>query len=316
MPTPVLDATITALPTPPSSTDKANFKSRADAFMAALPTMGTEYNAALSQYNEAFIWTAEQVSQVSTDASVAASSASSAATSESNAATSASNAEASASAASTSEANAAGSASAASASEVNAAAAEASATATAALLQDALDLLSSFEIGTPGEAGFGVGAIHDSALPLNWVKLAGHHDPAHANYGNVLDPTGSVMVWIPAFWFKWNADNTVDISSSEQDGFVLHRAFIDGGAVKAGFFVDKYGCGNVGGVFASAQGIDPCSTHPDHNPIGSLSNAPVNNYGGLYKAVKTRSADHFLTSIFIYNALALLAHAAGIDLEE
>ena len=157
-----------------------------------------------------------------------------------------------------------------------------------------------------------MGAIHDSALPLNWVKLAGHHDPAHANYGNVLDPTGSVMVWIPAFWFKWNADNTVDISSSEQDGFVLHRAFIDGGAVKAGFFVDKYGCGNVGGVFASAQGIDPCSTHPDHNPIGSLSNAPVNNYGGLYKAVKTRSADHFLTSIFIYNALALLAHAAGI----
>jgi len=167
------------------------------------------------------------------------------------------------------------------------------------------------DIGIAGNIGFGVGSVPFGNLPDGWTRLSGHTDPASDNYGNVLDPTGSVMVWIPAFYFKWNVDNTVDISASAQAGYALHRAFVDGGEEKEGFFVDKYGCGNVGGVFASAQGIDPCSTNAAHNPIASLNNTPANNYGGLYKAVKTRSADHFLTSIFIYNALATLAHAHG-----
>ena len=166
-------------------------------------------------------------------------------------------------------------------------------------------------IGVPGAVGFGVGAILADDLPANWVKLAGHNDPASSNYGNVLDPTGSVMVWIPAFYFKWNVDNTVEVSDVPASGFALHRAFIDGGLEKRGVVVDKYGCGNVAGVFASKQGIDPCSTHVDHNPIANLNNTPPNRYGGLYEAVKTRSTDHLLTSIFIYNALAILAHTQG-----
>lgn len=40
--------TITALPTPPSRDDPANFTSRADAFLGALPAFGTESNAAAS----------------------------------------------------------------------------------------------------------------------------------------------------------------------------------------------------------------------------------------------------------------------------
>lgn len=38
--------TISALPTPPSTSDPATFDTRADAFMAALPTHTTETNAA------------------------------------------------------------------------------------------------------------------------------------------------------------------------------------------------------------------------------------------------------------------------------
>lgn len=167
------------------------------------------------------------------------------------------------------------------------------------------------EIGTPGEVGFGVSAALSAQIPVDWVKLAGHNDPASENYGNVLDATGSVMVWIPRFYFKWGVDNTVEISAAPAAGFAVHRAFIDGGLEKDGVYVDKFGCGNVNGIFASKQGIDPCSTHVDHNPIADLNTTPANNYGGLYKAVKTRSADHFLTSIFIYNALAVLAHAQG-----
>lgn len=43
--------TITALPTPPSRSDPANFASRGDAFLAALPTFGSEANAVASEVN-------------------------------------------------------------------------------------------------------------------------------------------------------------------------------------------------------------------------------------------------------------------------
>lgn len=42
---------ITALPTPPSRTDAANFSARADAFLGALPTFGTEANALAIEVN-------------------------------------------------------------------------------------------------------------------------------------------------------------------------------------------------------------------------------------------------------------------------
>ena len=40
-----MPATITALPTPPSRTDPSTFSTKADAFLGALPTFGTECNA-------------------------------------------------------------------------------------------------------------------------------------------------------------------------------------------------------------------------------------------------------------------------------
>lgn len=43
--------TITALPTPPSRSDPANFAARADAFLGALPTFATETNTVASEVN-------------------------------------------------------------------------------------------------------------------------------------------------------------------------------------------------------------------------------------------------------------------------
>jgi len=166
-------------------------------------------------------------------------------------------------------------------------------------------------IGSPGGIGFGVSAIPDSMLPPGWTKRPGHNDKNSDNYGNVIDPNGSVMVWIPRFYFKWNSDNTLNISAYPLDGYVVHRAFIDGGSVKHGFFIDKYQCSNVNGVFASQQGLDPCSTSSQHNPIGNLTGAPVNNYGGLYTAVSLRGLGYNLTALYQYNALALLSFAQG-----
>jgi hypothetical protein len=91
--------TITALPTPPTRDDPANFASRADTFLAALPDFATEANALASAVNADEIAAAASASAANTSASNAASSASAASTSASNAASSASAASASASAA-------------------------------------------------------------------------------------------------------------------------------------------------------------------------------------------------------------------------
>lgn len=60
---------ITALPTPPSSTDPANFSSRADAFLGALPTFVTEANALQTDVNS------KQTSAATSETNAAASAA-------------------------------------------------------------------------------------------------------------------------------------------------------------------------------------------------------------------------------------------------
>lgn len=165
-----------------------------------------------------------------------------------------------------------------------------------------------YQIGIPGELGFGVGAIPQTAIPSGMYAMEGHYDKSSANYGNIIDATGSIMVAIPKFYYKI-VGNQFLISNVQYADYVIDRMFINAGEEIDYVLVDKYGCGNVGGIFASKKGIDPCSTNSAHNPISALNNAPANNYGGLYKAVKTRGAKHFLTSIFIYSALARLAKA-------
>lgn len=165
-----------------------------------------------------------------------------------------------------------------------------------------------FTIGTMGELGFGVGAIPHDKIPSGFLPMSGHYDVASENYGNLVDATGSIMVAIPKFYYRI-VGNEILISATQLSGYVIHRMFINAGQELDYVLVDKYGCGNVNGVFTSKAGIDPCSTHSSHNSIALLNNTPNQNYGGLYKAVKTRSDKHFLTSMFIYNGLALLAKA-------
>ena len=185
-----------------------------------------------------------------------------------------------------------------------------------------------YNIGVPGTIGFGVGAIPVSQIPTGMFAMEGHYDKSHANYGNVIDSSGSIMVAIPKFYYKIVensflvssaipkfyykiVENSFLISAIPLADYVLDRMFINAGVELDYVLVDKYSCGNVNGIFTSKAGIDPCSTNTAHNPIGSLINTPSNTNGGLYKAVKTRGVNHFLTSIFIYSALARLAKAHG-----
>lgn len=185
------------------------------------------------------------------------------------------------------------------------------------------------DIGIPGQLGFGVG-VCPGPLPAGMVALMGTFDPASDNYGNYQYSDGSIMVWIPAFFYKFgtgsngNAINVVtvkplsayaDVASANTDGYALHRMFYDGGFIQPGVFVDKYICSNNGGIASSIQnGIVLTSGQRGSLSTAvysALTGAPANNYGSSQTASKTRGANFFANSRFIQVGLALLALAHG-----
>jgi hypothetical protein len=182
-------------------------------------------------------------------------------------------------------------------------------------------------IGTPGIQGFGVGVC--PVLPPGYAAMPGTADSTSDNYGNYTYVDGSVMVWVPRFYYRIGSPaspryathgaNAIDIVGdsvfkSEADansaGYALHRAFFDGGP-QLGFFVDKYQCSNNGGIASSIRYGAPLSTGAAHNPISALASAPANTYAGTIAAAKTRDTAFHPCSIFIYGALAMLSMAHG-----
>jgi hypothetical protein len=178
-------------------------------------------------------------------------------------------------------------------------------------------------IGIAGQAGFGVG-VCPGPLPSGFGGLSDYANPMSATYGNYCYSDGSVMVWIPAFYYKWGtganglAVNVVsvqpfsayaDVATANAAGYALHRAFYDGGAVCPGVFVDKYQASNNGGTASSIKNGLPLSSAAAHNPFADLTGAPGNYYYGAIAAAKTRGASFFCNSRFIFSALAMLSYA-------
>ena len=179
------------------------------------------------------------------------------------------------------------------------------------------------DIGVAGAAGFGVGICPQPPFGMYPLSNA-TFNPYSDDYGNYQYSDGSVMVWIPAFFYKFGtganglAINAVDVkpfsfyanvAAANTAGYALHRAFYDGGNIQAGVFVDKYKCSNNNGTASSIRGGNPLSTAAANNPIGSLTGAPANNYSGVIAAAKTRGANFFPGSLFVNKMLALLALA-------
>jgi len=181
-------------------------------------------------------------------------------------------------------------------------------------------------IGVPGTLGFGVGVCLEDAA--GYTGLPGHDVIGHQNYGNYQYTDGSVMAWVPIFYYRIGHPdnptygeygvNSIDIKGPETyadeaaanaDGYALHRAFIDGGQVQPGFMHDKYLCSNNAGTASSIRNGDPLSTNSAHNPISGLTGSPANNYGGTWEAAKTRGSQFFVCSQFIRGAIAMLALA-------
>jgi len=181
-----------------------------------------------------------------------------------------------------------------------------------------------------GEVGAGVGVAPE--VPAGLAEMVGTRVLGHVNFGNYLVTNSqSVMVWIPAFWYRImhcveapNYGTRVEVTDRAYlPGFALHRAFIDGGEIKSGFFVDKYLWSNAladgtdnedttAGIAASIASRRPVSTATTNNRISYLTGngqTPTSTYGGCYAAAKSRGDDFAPMSIFVHSALAMLALA-------
>lgn len=182
------------------------------------------------------------------------------------------------------------------------------------------------DIGVAGQQGFGVGTC--PALPAGFTEMDGTRSKAAANYGNYTYSDGSVMVWIPKFYYRIGhasspryavhganaidilpAPAFIDVAAANAAGYALHRMFYDAGAVQPGVFVDKYQCSNNGGVASSIRMRAPLSVNPVNNPISALSGAPANAISGVFAAAKTRGSTFFPAMRYIRMGIALLAQA-------
>lgn len=182
------------------------------------------------------------------------------------------------------------------------------------------------DIGVAGGPGFGVGIC--PSLPAGMTPMTGYDSPLSDNYGNYQYQDGSVMCWIPAFFYRIQSNtNQIEVlpynafpnvTAANAAGFALHRAFYDG-VEQPGFFVDKYqwSANSYGGntIASSLKNGNPLSSNSAHNPWGSLTglSAGDNIYGGAIPAAKTRGATFACISRFQWSALAMLslAHAQG-----
>lgn len=178
-------------------------------------------------------------------------------------------------------------------------------------------------IGVAGQQGFGVG-VCPGPLPAGMAGLFGYQDPSSDNYGNYQYSDGSVMVWIPAFFYKWGTGSNglvvnavsikpfseyADVATANAAGYALHRAFYDGG-VRDGFFIDKYLASNNGGIFSSIKNGIPCDTDGSQSGVGAINGVGgTNNYGMVQLAAKSRGTAFHGATIFIYKALAMLSYA-------
>lgn len=183
-------------------------------------------------------------------------------------------------------------------------------------------------IGVAGEQGFGVGIC--PSLPAGFSPLFGSGDPSSRNYGNYVYSDGSIVVWIPAFYFRLGhvdnptyatyGVNSIDIKPSSAflsdeaanaQGYYLHRAFLNAGVKQPGFFRDKYDCSNNGGIASSKPLAMPLVSGPAAGQVGFsvLNGAPTNAYFGSFKAARTRGPKWFPESIFIADALTRLSEA-------
>lgn len=183
-------------------------------------------------------------------------------------------------------------------------------------------------VGEAGGQGFGVGVYGGDPADLTFMGLTpmdGCDDPSSDNYGNYQHTNGSVMCFIPAFCYrigntaapsyardKENALEIRDASEGEGNGWILHRAFIDGGRQKLGFFIDKYICSkdSTGNLAVSVKNGDNLSLYSSKQTSGGMPNCT----GNLADAIvlgRARGEHYSCVTAFQWSAISMLSLAHG-----
>lgn len=184
-------------------------------------------------------------------------------------------------------------------------------------------------IGKAGQQGFGVGVYGGDPSDLTAMGLSpmqGCEDPASENYGNYIHTNGSIMVFIPAFCYRIgsasapsyerDAENALEIRDAELGeggGWILHRAFIDGGQQKLGFFFDKYICSkdSTGRVAISVKNGNTIMLSENFMPSYGMQSGCR---GHIYDSIilgRARGEYYSVTTIFQWSAIAMLSLAHG-----
>ena len=173
-----------------------------------------------------------------------------------------------------------------------------------------------------GTLGFGVGVCPEYPSKLGMEPLPGYDDVENDNYGNYIHKSsGSIMCWIPAFKYRVNDTSTNSVQVWDVNdpkcpsNAILHRAFINGGQEKSGFFCDKYLCSpdaaNTMGISVKNGSTLSLTTNTSYgNSTAHLANCS----GCLNDAItasRARGNGFQCMSVFQLGALRLLvlAHA-------
>ena len=163
-------------------------------------------------------------------------------------------------------------------------------------LSAAEESLNQTKVLTPGKLGFGCGVCStELAKEKGLTGMPGFESVDSPNYGNYQDKEGSVFVFIPKFYFKWE-NNKVLISDTEQSGYVIHRAFINAGKELDGFFIGKYQM--------SANGLSKKNVAVWHSVQGNAYLAKAQEKNNTLS-----KSQYTIINIFMFNALAILAKA-------
>ena len=156
-------------------------------------------------------------------------------------------------------------------------------------------------------------------------RMYGCYDITSDNYGNYIHTNGSIMCFIPAFCYRIgtsvapsysldgsNALEIRDASLGEGDGWILHRAFIDGGQQKLGFFIDKYVCSkdSTGQKAISVKNADPISLYTKLSNSSSMTGCEGTAYDAITLG-RARGNQYSCVTAFQWSAISMLSLAHG-----
>lgn len=197
-------------------------------------------------------------------------------------------------------------------------------------------------IGSAGQQGFGVGVYGGDPADLTAMKLTpmkGCEDPTSDNYGNYIHTNGSIMCCIPAFCYRLgkatapsyslDGEDALEIKDATKfpqfshgavfsspdfgEGWILHRAFVDGNKLKNAFFIDKYLCSNVNDQAVSVKNADwlMCCNNTTKPYFTKHISGTVGQALDAITLSRARGDYYSLVTCYQWSAISLLSLAHG-----